>query len=143
MPKRKKSRAKKGTIAIHERNGMLRLRWRYQGQEKHLALGVPDTPMSRHIAQLKANEIEADILKGEFDPTLDRYRDQAGNPTPIAPSTVELFDQFIAYKVSEGLSGQAVSAKYNSLRANIERLGKDVQSIDDARDLVELLISHC
>ena len=60
MPKRKK-RNPKGTVAVIERGGTLSLRFRTQGKQYRLALGLPNTPVSKKIAQGRAAEIQRDI----------------------------------------------------------------------------------
>jgi integrase len=141
MPK-PTSRAKRGTVAVSSRNGMLRLRWRYQGQQYQLALGMADTPENRHVAQGKASEIQADIVYERFDTSLERYR-PAEAPKPVKPpSTVDLFEQFIDYRRQEGTSGQAIAARYWPMRSNLQRFGQDIKTTDDAREFMELLRSR-
>ncbi|MFG6099212.1 tyrosine-type recombinase/integrase [Leptothoe sp. ISB3NOV94-8A] len=141
MAKRRKTRHKKGAVVVWARNNMLRLRWRYDGKQRHLSLGLPDTPINRQIAERVSSEIARDIAYGEYDHTLDRYRlqhssaDQAVNQ----PSTYELFDEFIDYKREQGLSEQTIASRYRSVRSHIKRFGQDIKTPDDATTLVEKL----
>ncbi|NJM00520.1 MAG: DUF3596 domain-containing protein [Synechococcaceae cyanobacterium SM2_3_2] len=59
---------------IAEKDRGLRLRWRYQGKQYSLALGIPDGRVNRTQAESKARLIEVDIQTGHFDQTLDKYR---------------------------------------------------------------------
>ncbi len=66
---------KRGSVAvIAEKDRGLRLRWRYQGKQYSLALGLPDSRVNRIQAESKAKLIEVDIQTGHFDSSLDRYR---------------------------------------------------------------------
>ena len=140
MADKTRKRNRRGGVSVTTRNNILRLRWTYKRQKKQLSLQIPDSEENRAIAAKKAAQIEADIISGDYDESLDRYR-MAHTVLPSMPelSTVSLFEQFMEYKRLEGVSGQALSSKYKSLRSNIRRLGKDLLTTDDARHLVALL----
>lgn len=124
------------------RAGVLRLRWTYAGQRKQMSLSLPDTPLNRQIAEGKASQIEKDIATGDYDPTLDKYISRpryAPSPSGDRPTTVALFDWFTEERAIDGVSGQAISTKYKALAANITRLGKDITTVADARELVQML----
>jgi integrase len=140
MAKRKQPRSKKGSVSVTIRNGMLLLRWRHLNKRPQLSLGLADNPLNQHKARGIAARIEADLLTGHYDPSLEKY--QIGNrqqQPSAAPSTVELFEQFTAKKRLEGVSGQAITTKYHALRSNIARYGEDITSPDQARQLVNML----
>ena len=66
---------KKGTVSIESLfDRGLRLRWRYSDKRCCIALGIPDSPANRTIAESKAKQIELDIISGHFDDTLERYQ---------------------------------------------------------------------
>ncbi|MFH7242125.1 MAG: Arm DNA-binding domain-containing protein [Spirulina sp.] len=67
-------KASKGSVAILVSHGRLQLRFRHQGKRHYLSLGFADTPANRKLAEMKAKEIELDILSGHFDETLTRYK---------------------------------------------------------------------
>lgn len=140
MPDKKQKRNRRGGVSVSARSGVLRLRWTYAGQRKQMSLRIPDSPENRLIAQQKAAQIEADMVSGKYDETLDRYRVIASAlPAQSATPTPELFDQFAEFKRQDGTSGQTLSTKYRALRSNIARFGRNVLTTDDARQLVELL----
>lgn len=95
-----------------------------------MSLGIPDTPVNRHQAEAKASDIQADICNGRFDQTLERYLNPPDQSPPAGTlaTTGELFDQFIEHKRRVGVSGQSIAARYKPLRANIERLGRNIRS---------------
>jgi integrase len=91
-------RAKKGTISVENREGMLRLRlprsW-YKDQKNvvYFSLGIPDTPENRLIANAKKGIMESDYIYQRFDFSLNKYR------FDIAPKNddLSLLDIFIKY----------------------------------------------
>ena len=99
MP-RKPRRNKRGSVSVSTRNEMLRLRWTHQGRPFQLALGLPDSPINRHRAEILAAEIAADIAREQFDATLAKYRPQP-EPEPEAPTltTADLFERFMAHRL--------------------------------------------
>lgn len=121
---RRPRRAKKGSVSVGTRNGMLRLRWTHQGQPYQLALGLPDSPLNYQRAVALAATIQGDIAREQFDPTLARYRPQPEEPEPAPPpDAVALFQQFTEARRSGGTSGQAIAARYQPLLANLGRWG--------------------
>lgn len=91
--------------SVSYRNGSayLRLRWRYQGKQKNLALGMVDTPENRVIAKVTAAQIQSDLATGNYDDTLAKYRPERLKPS-IAPNesqTLTLGDLYSAYTASK------------------------------------------
>jgi integrase len=64
-------KASKGSVSVINSNDRLQLRFRVQGKRYYLSTGLADTLANRKLAQLKASEIEKDILYERFDPTLE------------------------------------------------------------------------
>lgn len=95
-------KAKKGTVSITSDRGMLRLRWRVNGQRYSLALGFPDTKQGRLAAQRRASEIELDILSGHFDTTLARYKPERGEKEETnkedSGTVVGVFERYTEHK---------------------------------------------
>ncbi len=137
-----RQRSRRGGVSVSARNGVLRLRWSYAGERKHLSLYLPDTPTARQIAEERARQIEADIATGDYDPTLEKY---SNRPTAVIsqqadrPSTLTLFEWFTEERALDGVSGQSISTRYRALAANLARFGRNVTTLADARELVELL----
>ena len=67
-------RAKKGSASVESFQGRLRVRFRYEGQQKVVSLGLPDNIENRKKAELTARQIEVDISSGEFDTSLSKYK---------------------------------------------------------------------
>jgi hypothetical protein len=62
-----RSKASKGTVQIKTSNGRLQLVFSFGGKRPYLSLGFDDTPSNRKLAEMKAREIELDILSGHFN----------------------------------------------------------------------------
>lgn len=134
-------RNRRGGVSVAARKNILRLRWQYLGKQRQLSLYIPDTAQNRELASQKAAQMEADIISGDYDESLERYRviaHQTRWQRPTA-STAELFDAFTAFKTEAGTSGQTISTKYRALRSNIVRFNRDVVSVSDARAFVAQL----
>ncbi|MEP0758690.1 DUF3596 domain-containing protein [Trichocoleus sp. DQ-A2] len=72
-------KASKGSVGIESFQERLRLRLPRQlfgGKQKYLTLGLSDTSENRKSAEIKARQIELDIISGNFDPTLAKYKPQ-------------------------------------------------------------------
>ena len=67
-------KAPKGSINIESDKGWLRLRFSCQSKRYAFALGLPDSKVNRKVAEQKAKQIELDILSGNFDSTLKKYK---------------------------------------------------------------------
>lgn len=118
-------KSSKGTVQIKNSNERLQLVFRYGGQRYYLSTGFTDTPMNRKLAEMKARQIELDILAGHFDPTLAKYKPETLVSTinqtekPSAKSSVttivkteislvELWEKYTEFKRS-GLSPSTVA----------------------------------
>ena len=98
------SKRRKGQVGVSSYNGVLRLslpRFLFEGKRKYLYLGLKDNPKNCKAAELKAQQIEADIFHERFDPTLERYRPQK-TVTIEQPKTTQtlsgLYQQYIEIK---------------------------------------------
>ena len=93
------TRAKKGSVSIHNRKGFLRLRlprnW-FNGKLKFLSLHLPDTPENREIANAKANLMENDFIYERFDFSLEKYKLSTSPKMHIC--FIDLFDKFREFK---------------------------------------------
>lgn len=85
-------------VAISASNGRLRIGFRKPGDKKRsfLYLGLNDNAFNRAVAERARLQIEQDLITGNFDPTLNKYKDE-GDRTENLP-VAGLFDQYKAYK---------------------------------------------
>ncbi|WP_264323498.1 Arm DNA-binding domain-containing protein [Romeriopsis navalis] len=87
----------KQRVKVENDRGNLRLRWSYAGNRKTLYLKMYDTALARKVAEAKANQIEADLITGNYDPTLAKYCGASpSRNTTIDP--VMLFQRFYEYR---------------------------------------------
>lgn len=67
----------RGSVTVSSVRGNLRLRLPrslWGGKQVYLPLGLADNLQNRKAAEIKAKEIELDVLSGHFDPTLKKYQ---------------------------------------------------------------------
>ena len=118
-------RSPKGTVAVEAFQGRLQLRWRYENKRYALSMGFPDSKVNRTVAQQKASQIELDIVSGNFDSTLKKYR-----PRPRIQASqnnaVNLFKQFTDYK-AKTVSKKTLE-KYKATIGYLQRFFKDQPS---------------
>ncbi|MBM0743948.1 DUF3596 domain-containing protein [Phormidium sp. CLA17] len=93
----RKIKAQKGTVRIQSLRGRLRLIWTFAGKRYFFALELGDGKANRAVAELKAKQIERDIVNDLFDPTLEKYR-AAYQRRVNGLSATEMFEKYIAYK---------------------------------------------
>lgn len=122
-------RNSKGTVAILVSNDRLQLRFNHAGKRHYLSLGFPNTETNRKLAEMKARQIELDILSGNFDVSLDKYRSPAAsdNGIPAAPSSsppktslVELWEKYTEFQ-KKHLQESTIIRDYNRIEKRIRQ----------------------
>jgi integrase len=73
----------------------LRIRVVYQGKKHQFSTGLTDTKTNRSYVQGVASRIELDMVSGQFDPTLLKYRPNAVGSNPAGVSCPDLFEQYV------------------------------------------------
>ena len=134
-------KSKRGTVTVEGFRGMLRFRWSFKGKRYGFSMGVPDTVVNRIVAEGKARVIEGDMVTGNFDDSLDKYR-----PMTIAKTEVTvtvLFEKFQTHK-TKTLYSQSL-AKYKALHKPLltffktKAAGKvDLGAAEKFRDYISL-----
>jgi integrase len=124
-----KVKARLGTVAVQSFRGMLRLRWSYRGERYALSTGTPDGSLNRGIAEAKARIIEGDMVTGNFDPSLVKYRHSPQDITSI--SVVDLLAKFTDYK-RKRLYDRSLD-KFKALKAPVQAFFRDkaASSVND------------
>ncbi|MGB3312324.1 MAG: tyrosine-type recombinase/integrase [Nodosilinea sp.] len=112
----------KGGVSVGVDRGWLRLRWKVGSKPYTMALGLPDDPVNRALAQKKAADIEADLradrlTPGAFDVTLSKYR-EANDGANL--SVVRLFERYTEYK-RKTLPDPRSLEKYQGLVKHLEK----------------------
>lgn len=80
-------------VRVNVDRGKLRLRWTIAGRRYVLALGIGDSAINRRVAESVASTIDLDILSGNFDPTLQKYKSEEKRSDSIAVD--KLFERFL------------------------------------------------
>jgi integrase len=147
MSKPTPQKSSKGTVQIKTSNDRLQLVFRIAGKRYYLSTGFTDSVANRKVAEMKARQIELDILSGNFDPTLAKYKPEAllnkvtPSITPIAvASLVDLWDSYINFKRG--------SLSPSTLAKDIKRISRcidielPVKSVGDAVAMRDWLIAN-
>lgn len=79
----------------------LRIRVVYEGKKHQFSTGLIDTKTNRAYAQGIASRIELDMVSGQFDPTLLKYRPNAVGSNPAGVSCPELFERFTQHRFKD------------------------------------------
>ena len=96
----------KGAVRIEVFRDRLRLAWSWQGKRFWLYIGLPQTSVNRKAAEIKARQIELDIVSNNFDPSLAKYKPQQQQSIAVT----ELWEKFSDYKKRQ--ITKATFAKY-------------------------------
>ena len=133
------TRGEKGKVSIEAIDGWLRLRWRVHGKQYALRVGLPDTKANRMVAQSKAHQIYLDVISGNFDPTLDKYRpprqNDCGLVKSVSVSLIDAYEQFCKYK-SKQLDPRTYE-KYQTLGKQLKAYHQDKELTAIAPEDVE------
>ncbi|NJO42361.1 MAG: DUF3596 domain-containing protein [Cyanobacteria bacterium RU_5_0] len=140
-------RASKGSVSVINTHDRLQLRFSYGGKRQYVTLGLPDTTANRKLAELKAAEIEKDILYERFDLTLEKYKSQSAlstvtSTTPATkakPQLDELWAKYSELKKPQ-ISPSTYVKDYIKCRNHINRLPG--RSLDDALLIRDYLLEH-
>lgn len=79
-------KASKGSVQIKSSNFRLQLVFSFGGKRHYLSLGLPDHKTNRKVAEARARQIELDIISGNFDVTLAKYKPESSLST-LTPTT--------------------------------------------------------
>lgn len=117
--------ARKGKLAIRLPRKL------FDGEQKYIFLGLPDTPINRSAAGGRLHQIEADIALDRFDYSLERYRVAALTSTGV--SLVELWDRFTQHKARE-LEQTTIERDFKRVRNHLLRCPvKTLSGVPSAR----------
>lgn len=139
------NKASKGTVQVISSNDRLQLRFRFAGKRHYLSMGLPDSAVNRKAAEAKARQIELDIVSGNFDPTLAKYKPQAAPSTVVnnvtnrvdsKPSLAELWEKFIEYKRPQ-CSSNTMRLSYGVFSNHVKKLPThDLDKACEIRDYI-------
>lgn len=127
-------RASKGEVKVIVSNDRLQLRFSFAGDRYYLSIGLRDNVTNRKVAESKARQIELDMLSGNFDTTLAKYRTAAQSKpksvaisektAPVTISLNEIWVSFTEYKRTQ-LSPNTIRNGYDVFGRYIQKLPVD------------------
>lgn len=129
---RKRGRkASRGSVQIRVVKGRLHLVWSTLGQRYFLSMGMDDTPLARKVAEAKASLIEADIISGNFDASLDKYKPDEQKKSAL--TVPNLVDDFLKHKAKH-VSNRTME-KYRAFGSHFQRFfrHRSVLDVDSAQ----------
>lgn len=137
----------KGSVVILNSHDRLQLRFRFGGKRHYVSLGLSDTLINRRFAELKAAEIEQDILKEKFDTTLEKYKsasDREKNFSSISmeqskPDLDELWKKYSEFKKPQ-VSPSTFTKDFKRHGNHI--LALPTRSLDEASFIRDWLLEH-
>ncbi|NJM60668.1 MAG: tyrosine-type recombinase/integrase [Oscillatoriales cyanobacterium RU_3_3] len=140
------SKRYKGKVGIDDDKGKLRISLPRSlfGKPKYIYLGLLDTPENRTLAEAKAKAIESDIAFGNFDFSLERYRNAqprhlkiVGSEKRLTAKLKDLWDKYVQFK-SSSWSISTLNNQIAQATRHIHRL--PFQSVDDAVSIRDWLV---
>jgi len=132
-------RNSKGSVTVTVKRGMLLIRFPrflFNGEQKYLHLGLPDTPINRQAANMKAQVIAADIAFEKFDYSLEKYQP---NYSPKYPQLSELWNEYTNAK-SKTLSKTTIQKDFVRVSNHIKKLPTD--NLNQAKKIREYLLNN-
>ena len=140
-------KASKGSVVIINSNGRLQLRFSYCGKRHYISIGLPDSPTNRKLAELRASEIEKDILYERFDATLQKYKPNTSlsTITPITPISKfkpkldELWNSYSEFKKPQ-VSPSTYAKDFTRHRNHIAKL--PTRSLNEASAIRDWLLGN-
>jgi integrase len=110
-----------------------------ENKQQFVALGLDDTPANRLTAEAKILEIRSDMLNGEFDTTLDKYRLKGKARAAKIADIGKLWIEYLKYKQKS-----AKESHYDHLARGLGKLiaANPYQEIDDALAFREWLLEN-
>lgn len=140
-------KSSKGSVVVFNSHNRLQLRFRFGGKRHYISLGLCDTLLNRRFAELKAAEIEQDILKERFDTTLEKYKsasDKEKNALSTSvdtskPDLDELWKKYSEFKKPQ-VSPSTYAKDFKRHRNHIAAL--PTRSIDEASTIRDWLLEQ-
>lgn len=122
-------RLSKGSVSLISSNDRLQLRFSYGGKRHYLSLGLADTSTNRKLAELRASEIEKDILYERFDETLQKHK----------PDLDELWNKYSEFKKPQ-ISPSTFAKDFVKHRNHIAKL--PTRSLNEASVIQDWLLNN-
>ena len=99
----------KGTVRVEVFRDRLRLAWSWHGKRFWLYIGLPETNINRKAAEIKARQIELDMISNNFDETLAKYK-------PQKQETIVVTELFVGVSRGEAIAFVPTNSAIYTLR---------------------------
>lgn len=142
----------KGQVKIEAVSERLRLRWSHNGKRHCLSLGLPDNKVNQSSALLKAKQIELDMVSGNFDATLEKYKPakaqqkvepkQLGKAQTFAEAYARHWEDFVEYKRYRVDNPFTIVSMYRPLVNKLAAFKQPIRDSEDARCFTEHLLTQ-
>jgi integrase len=130
-------------VWIDAKGDSLRLRWNYEGKRKQISLGVKDNPTGRAFANQKKAQVELDLVSGNYDISLLKYKPRKLGANPTEITAVELFRKYAEHRVKDRELSHSSAVRLRSIASKLCQLlrEKSAERITEsvARDAVALM----
>ncbi|MBW4553861.1 MAG: site-specific integrase [Aphanocapsa sp. GSE-SYN-MK-11-07L] len=141
-------KASKGSVQIKTSNRRLQLVFSHAGKRHYLSLGLPDSKTNRKLAEMKARAIELDIVSGNFDTSLTKYKPQSAmsTATPVTPIVTpkpdlgSLWERYVEFKrpsVSPNYLVKELGTAERAIRTQLP-----TRSLDEAIQIRDWVVAH-
>jgi integrase len=119
-------------VYVERDRSRLRIRVVYQGKKHQFSTGLMDTKTNRAYVQGIASRIELDMVSGQFDPTLLKYRPNAVGSNPAGMSCPELFRRFTEHQFKAKGLAPGSRRRYQPIQSYLEqRLNVPAHQVSD------------
>ena len=107
-----------------------------------MSLKLSNSPINMQAARAKAAQIEQDIAREQFDPTLEKYK-----PKPIAPTeqpklttTIDLWERWMQKHRLDGVAPITLANRYQTMANLLNHFKRTIETEQDARDFQNFLL---
>lgn len=135
----------KGTFSLESFQGRLRIRFRVNGQQKAFSLGLADTPENRLSGESIAHQMHLDMLWGNWDSTLSKYKPRthltvvAAIKPKAALNLAQLWEKYSEHKKPQ-VSPSTYAKDFTKQKNHINRLPS--KSLEDAELIRDYLLAN-
>jgi integrase len=126
----------KGVPSVETVSGRLRIRFRLNGAQKAFSLGLSDNQVNRARAESIARQMQLDLVSGNFDESLAKYKPTSHlqlletPKTKAKPLIKELWAKYCEYKRPQIQETTFITKHEGTWKSHFEKLPH--QDIDDA-----------
>jgi integrase len=106
-------RTSRGAVSVEQFRNRVRLRWRYQSERLTMTIGDASSKVAWTVARQLAQQIEADLLTGNYDETRAKYR-----PDGQKSSELSVISLFASFQLARGM---LEDSKYRAIAGKLKQ----------------------